>query len=311
MKILIGYDGSECADASIDDLKRAGLPQNVEAQILSVAEVWLPPQSTNVASIEGEEPAIVSSLLEPMYAKAKRAMQETEALAQKASVRVAVLFPSWTVKATASSGSPAWEIVLLSDSWQPDLVIVGSQGLTGLGRLVLGSVSQVVLTEAQCSVRVARGRIEEADAPVRIVIGVDGSSQSESAVREVARRTWPANSEVKLIVVDDPIREGLIVEDYPRLEDAEPERTTIGWAEKILANNAAILREQGSLEVRMQVIEGNPKHELTRVAEEWRADCIFLGSAGSSNTMGRFVLGSVSAAVASRAHCSVEVVRKK
>ena len=43
MKILIGYDGSECADAALDDLMQAGLPANVEAYILSVAEVWLPP----------------------------------------------------------------------------------------------------------------------------------------------------------------------------------------------------------------------------------------------------------------------------
>jgi len=40
-------------------------------------------------------------------------------------------------------------------------------------------------------------------------------------------------------------------------------------------------------------------------------DCIFVGSAGFSNRLKRFVLGSVSAAVAARAHCSVEVVRPK
>ena len=43
MEILIGYDGSDCAEAALDDLKRAGLPPNAEACILSVAEVWLPP----------------------------------------------------------------------------------------------------------------------------------------------------------------------------------------------------------------------------------------------------------------------------
>ena len=43
MKILIGYDGSNCADAALDDLKCAGLTENVEAHVLSVAEVWLPP----------------------------------------------------------------------------------------------------------------------------------------------------------------------------------------------------------------------------------------------------------------------------
>jgi len=43
MKILIGYDGSECADAALDDLTQAALPPTGEAHILSVAEVWLPP----------------------------------------------------------------------------------------------------------------------------------------------------------------------------------------------------------------------------------------------------------------------------
>ena len=55
--------------------------------------------------------------------------------------------------------------------------------------------------------------------------------------------------------------------------------------------------------------EGDPKHELPKAAEEWGADCIFVGSTGFSNRFERFVLGSVSAAVAARAHCSVEVVR--
>ncbi|MCA1575337.1 MAG: universal stress protein [Acidobacteria bacterium] len=41
------------------------------------------------------------------------------------------------------------------------------------------------------------------------------------------------------------------------------------------------------------------------------ANCIFVGSTGFSNRLERFLLGSVSAAVANRAECSVEVVRKK
>jgi hypothetical protein len=44
MKILIGYDGSECADAALVDLQRAGLPEIAEATVLSAADVFLPPQ---------------------------------------------------------------------------------------------------------------------------------------------------------------------------------------------------------------------------------------------------------------------------
>jgi hypothetical protein len=43
MKILIGYDGSECADAALEDLKGAGLPKTAEALVMTMADVFLPP----------------------------------------------------------------------------------------------------------------------------------------------------------------------------------------------------------------------------------------------------------------------------
>src|SRR5215831_18637145 len=42
MKILIAYDGSECAESAIDDLKRAGLPRRAEAAALTIAEELFP-----------------------------------------------------------------------------------------------------------------------------------------------------------------------------------------------------------------------------------------------------------------------------
>ena len=42
MKILLAYDGSECADAAIQDLKRAGLNDEVEVLVMSVADVFVP-----------------------------------------------------------------------------------------------------------------------------------------------------------------------------------------------------------------------------------------------------------------------------
>src|SRR5262245_47855436 len=45
MKVLIAYDGSECADAALEDLRRAGLPSDAQIKVLSVVENWLPPPS--------------------------------------------------------------------------------------------------------------------------------------------------------------------------------------------------------------------------------------------------------------------------
>lgn len=44
-------------------------------------------------------------------------------------------------------------------------------------------------------------------------------------------------------------------------------------------------------------------------ADTWGADCIFVGAKGTRG-IDRLLLGSVSSAVAARARCSVEVVRK-
>lgn len=312
MKVLIGYDGSECADAALDDLIQAGLPPVGEAHILSVAEVWLPPPPPSAYEIiEEARNARSPSELQRDYAKRCPAAQKALALAERARERVQTNFPRWQVTAGSSCGSAAWELVAKADEWKPDLILVGSHGRNLLGRFVLGSVSQRVMTEALCSVRIARGRVEEPNSPVRIMVGTDGSPASDEALRAVAARTWPARSEVRVILVDDPLAPDFLGKLIPPIEkmieeDRQQERA---WVETISKHSLDILR-RASLNVTCAVREGDPKRELPKAAEEWAADCIFVGSAGFSNRFERFVLGSVSAAVAARAHCSVEVVRK-
>ena len=63
-----------------------------------------------------------------------------------------------------------------------------SHGRSALGRIVLGSVSQAVLREAPCAVRIVRGRVGASDAPMRLIIGFDGSPDAEAAVQAVAER---------------------------------------------------------------------------------------------------------------------------
>lgn len=311
MKILIAYDGSPCADAALDDLQRAGLPPEAEAQIISVAEVWLPPPPpSSYEIIEEARHVKVPADLKRVYSKECAAAKEALAMAERASNRVKTNFPGWKVAADSSCGSPASEVVFRADQWKPDLVVVGSHGRTALGRFVLGSVSQRVLTEARSCVRIARGKVEKPDSPVRIIVGIDGSPGSEAAVQAVASRTWPPKSEVKLIIVDDPMVPTAVGRFIPPLLETIEESNAEDLARdrETLARFAAILSAT-EIKVLTEIRLGDPKKELPQAAEEWRADCIFVGSAGFSNRFERFVLGSISAAVAARAHCSVEVVR--
>ncbi|HEU4597782.1 MAG TPA: universal stress protein [Pyrinomonadaceae bacterium] len=315
LKILIGYDGSACAEAALDDLRRAGLPaRGVEALALSVAEVYMlppPPSSYEIVEAATAEDAREADRLK--YAGNVRAFEEAQGFARRAGERLRENFPEWEVKTEAVSGSPAWELIVRADTWKPDLIVVGSHGRSALGRFVLGSVSQRALTEARCSVRVARGRVEvEPEAPARVVVGVDGSEGSDAAVRAVAARDWPAQSEARVLIVHDPLVPSLVGRIIPpvakwtkQVNEAETE-----WLRQTAESATQKLSDAG-LVVSSAVVEGDPKRLLVEEAARWGADCLFVGSTGFSNRIERFLLGSVSSAVAARAHCSVEVVRER
>lgn len=310
MKIVIAYDGSQCADAALDDLQKAGLPADAEAVIVSVAEVWLPPPPSSYEIVEAANEAQSPANLQKAYLKGSRAVCEARASAERAKERLQHNFPKWQIGIEASYGSPAWEVIMKVDQWQPDLVVVGSHGRSALGRFVLGSVSQKVLTEARCSVRVARGRVEVEDSPARIIVGVDGSPGSEAAVQAVAARQWPAGSEARVIIVEDPLVPTMMGHLIPPVAQwiEESNRGEVEWMQKMADRTTQQLRAAG-LSVSSAVLNGDPKRVLVEEAETWSADAIFVGSTGFSNRFERFMLGSVSAAVAARAHCSVEVVR--
>lgn len=53
-------------------------------------------------------------------------------------------------------GDPAVEIVRLAHIHQADLIVIGTRGLTGLKRILEGSVSSQVVVDAPCSVLVVK-----------------------------------------------------------------------------------------------------------------------------------------------------------
>lgn len=293
MKILIAYDGSKNAAAMLDDLRLAGLPPRAEGLVLAVYEHWLP-MPASFAEIEP------GALAEPSEA-------ETDLLvkAMRAAGFVMSAFHDWDVRAETAIGSPASVIVQKADEWRPDLIVVGSHGRSALGRFFLGSVSQSVLHTARCSVRVARSRLEEPGTPVRLIIGVDGSPGAAAAVKTVAARHWPQGSEVRLVngspAVLQAASEQMVVDlgEWIAAEDARVQEAMATYADSLRAAGLAV-----STLVRKE----DPKYLLVSEAQSWGANCIFVGAHGMG-AFERFLLGSVSSAVAARAHCSVEVVR--
>lgn len=294
MKILAAYDGSDCAEEALQDLSRSGLPQeNVEILLMEVAEVWLPPE--NITETD-EQRNFITEAVQKKLERNQKILIAAATSVRQAGVKIAKLFPRWTVKAKATYGSPAWEILFRADDFNPDLIVVGSHGRSRLGRIWLGSVSQKIVTEANCSVRVTRGTVKKDGSPVKLIIGYDGTKGSDEAVRVVANRHWAAGSEVRVVMVEDDF----IVQQAFAFER--------GIFEKAGTNVTAQFEKAG-LRAELVILEGNPKHEIIAEAERFGADCIYVGATKFDNKFERFLLGSVSSAITARAHCSVEVVR--
>jgi nucleotide-binding universal stress UspA family protein len=242
--------------------------------------------------------------------RAKQKVNEADSMARGASEKIAQSFPKWKVGHEALADSPAWAIIRTADDWKPDLVVVGAQGHAVLGgRLILGSVSQRVLYEASCSVRIARNPQRNIDSPLRILIGVDNSPYSKAAVEAVCRREWTKGTEVRLLAVVDTI---MAISPDP----SQPQ--VMKWIEVGDEENRDEVRQvfqpladrfrACGLDAAVMIRSGNPTNELLDEAESWGANCIFLGPKGTRG-IDRLLLGSVSSAVSARANCSVEVVR--
>jgi nucleotide-binding universal stress UspA family protein len=306
--LLIAYDGSPCSEAMFDDLIHAGLPRQLDVTVVSVADVWLPPNPELV------EPAFPDTVSKAARKARERAVAEVEAsrgLADKACDRLKKLFPKWRLRAKGVADSPAWGIIKEAATCKAELIAVGSHGRSPVGRFFLGSVAQKVAGEAHRSVRIARPHPREIEAKLRILIGVDGSSDSQSAVHAVTLRTWPFATEFRVIAVVDPRMRttvawpGIYPEqwDWAHARDKTPE----DWVARILERSATKLIGAG-LKVETDFYDGDPKQVLLREAEDWQANCIFLGARGLHHGTG-VMLGTTASAVATRSHCSVEIVR--
>lgn len=312
MKVLIGYDGSLSAEAALEDLRRAGLPREGEALVVSVGEVLAMPE-TSAAEMVGA--AVTSrrlaSAVAQAQARAAQALEEARILAEAAARRVRFFLAGWDVRAEPLAGTPHWELLRKTEEWDPDLVVVGSQGRSALGRLLLGSVSKKVAEESSRSVRIARlAAVKGEGEPPRIMIGVDGSTEAERAVRAVGERVWPDGTQVLIVTVDDGTSPKRINSPLPstaalingrNVETAAAAHAMVEWG-------VAELRAIG-LDASAVTLKGDPRSVLVAEARRWDADSIFVGPRRFSGAVERLRLGSVSAAVGKNAHCSVEVVR--
>ncbi|GAA4547436.1 universal stress protein [Pseudonocardia xishanensis] len=193
--------------------------------------------------------------------------------------------------------------VLLAESQEAGLVVVGSRGLGGFSGLLVGSVAVALAARGTSPVVVVRGDAEEgaADDVRPVVVGVDGSPISEEALALafeeaalhgaplLALHTWQ-DDVVELSIA--PLVDWNAVEAEEHVLLAE---RLAGWAEKY-----------PDVEVRRRVVRDRPAAELVELSRGARL--VVVGSRGRGGVRG-LLLGSVGHALIHHSSCPVLIAR--
>lgn len=108
-------------------------------------------------------------------------------------------------------------------SWQPDLVVMGTQGRAGVARWFIGSVAEKIVRHAPVPVVTVRPDAEPSAEVSKILVPVDFSENSQRAVAAAGDMKGPRSSLVLLHVVVNPAFSGLYPGEYVRLFGVDPE----------------------------------------------------------------------------------------
>jgi nucleotide-binding universal stress UspA family protein len=221
--------------------------------------------------------------MELMQAQETAARERLEAWKAEAAGEGVLLTPR------VRTGSSAYEGILdEAGETQPDLIIMGRHGYTGLTRLLMGSVTARVIGHSPCNVLVVPREVPLSFK--RLLVASDGSPFSEAAWTEALLLAKTMGSALIGVAV------------------AASERD-IPVAAKVVRNLEAAASQQGiALDTMIPV--GRPEEGIVKAADFKGASLIIVGSHGRTG-LKRLLMGSVAERVIGDAKCPVLVVKKK
>jgi nucleotide-binding universal stress UspA family protein len=144
MKVLVPTDGSKCAENAVKSLTARPWPAGSRFKVIACPEF-----PVLIGNYPYLDPELVTEMMKSSEQHSGEAAEECAAALQKHGSSV-------EREVTEPRESPAHAILAAAESWQADLIVMGSHGRRGFDRLLLGSVSESVAMHAHCSVEVVR-----------------------------------------------------------------------------------------------------------------------------------------------------------
>lgn len=200
-------------------------------------------------------------------------------------------------------------IVDFAAEWDADLVVMGSSGLSGAARLLLGSVADKVSRTAPCPVLITRADDPEQRPPrpfQNILVGIDYSPFSGPVAR-LATSVAESGARVELVHVWAPPYISVLDTHLGGVQST-------AWTEAIEAARAgeaerleALRSELDLMGADLFVAAGNVPSALLERAGEVGADLLVLGAHGRRD-LGERLLGTTADRVLRHAEISVLVM---
>ncbi len=280
-RILVATGGSPWSDAAVAYAIALATHMRAELCILTVL---------NVSGVYATPDVMTSSelLMESVEQQGQDLLAHATARATDAGVpHVAIL--KW--------GNVTETVLQTAAEEQCDLIVLGSRGLSGFKRLMLGSISNAVTAKAQCPVLVIKQPPPAALSWRRALVATGGSPWSDAAVEHALELARAQQLMVCLLYV----------------EPHRPRRTDSLFGLTSDAKNVLALAEAraaaAGVPYEAKLAHGDVTTMILDTATQQQCDVIVLGSRGLTGFK-RLMLGSISNAVAATAPMPVLIVKR-
>lgn len=281
-RILVPLDGSNHAEAALPFAEQLATRLAAEIQIVHVSERAEHP-SHNMCQ------AYLARMAETAEHEARKQPGKRKAGGIEAQSLCLV-------------GDPASEIVDYAEREGIGLIVMATHGLSGVKRWALGSVADRVVRATNRPVLLVRPeRIRDTGTRPRgtferILVPLDGSSESEAILPYVRELAVSFNAEMLLV---EALEIGYYFAKpggydyiyYPATHTAESKERALEYLETI----AQPLKQAG-ITVRSEVRLGDPAGEILHLAEEASVDLVAMSTHGRSG-LARWAIGSVATKV--------------
>ncbi|HEY7873584.1 MAG TPA: universal stress protein [Actinomycetota bacterium] len=218
------------------------------------------------------------------------------------------LAKGYGAETVVEGGNPADVLISQTEALGADLLVVGSVGMSGARRFLLGSVPNKVSHHAGADLLIVKTDPPPKDAGEygSILVGTDGSGTAMRAVEMAARLAKCLDLEPVVVTAYQPPTE----QELKRLK-SDPQDPVAQWSSRTKdvpdefkwriadAAQAADVLERASehaakegVDAKVRAIEGPAAETLISLAENERFDLIVVGSVGMSGAK-RFMLGNV------------------